>query len=952
MKLLIAGYYGFGNIGDEAILASTLSILHQINEEIEVTVIGGDSEFLEKQYDVQAISWDDDRSTIDAIRTNDSVILGGGGLINDYWGFEPSNLISPSKGGLASYLSIPFFAYLAGKPCMLLSAGVGPFSRAGKDPSIAQSLNLFEILSVRDRYSSHQLTRILDAANITRQVEILIDPAFKIEPIETTKCQEIFRHLSIHNEIVGVNLRFWGNRLMQDELEETIAGALDQYLEENRESVCLFIPFQSVACERLTDDLAVLSNVRDLMLHSERVLLLDQQVTPEEACNLISRCGLFIGMRYHANLFALKSGVPSLGLVYDPKIRELYQFFNQGQFAITEDKWNRKQIYELVNKLPDKNRISGHSSSVNQFIKTGLKRTEDLLTEFLAYQSINEADASGIVERLFNNLNERLSERQKEVQAKDEQILEIVESNRELRGIQAQLEDQLSEYAAQIDGLHSSIVRSKKIIEKLEASLLDVRERNQINIESQKKLINTVSRLENWYEQEKQIRLSIQSTIGFKVLSAFWRLGKALLPEGTLRRKYYYRLRAWFGRTILGKSLNKASGFPLKGSKDQAVSPASMNSIIEHLFFSARENSETRPIIIQSTTQLSPFNAQRSAQFAHELSLRGNPVLYSYWRWVKAAGPEIIEVDQNLMEIPVDLFLGSQDEILNNLREREGLILIEYPNPAFFETLAIASGKGWLIIYDIVDDWEEFNHVGQAPWYDPEFERYLVNTADLVVAVNGKLAQKAREFGASDVQIIPNGYSPGVEVSDIAVELKRGKVTLGYFGHLTSAWFDWDLVMTVAEDRKDWMIHLIGELNPNEYPEVPDNVIFHSKVKQKDLAAYAQNWDVAIVPFKDNPLSRAADPIKSYEYSAMRLPVVMTGCFPPDGAEEWMIRIDNPKLFVNAVEKYKDLDFDNLKIDEFLAGSRWSSRVDQALSSISFGNQRLNWKRALFTAEL
>lgn len=946
MKLLIAGYYGFGNIGDEAILASILKILHQINDEIEITVVGGDKRILEMQYDLHAISWDDDNGVFEGIRSNDYVILGGGGLINDYWGFDIENLL-PSKGGLASYLSIPFYANLAGKPCMLLSAGIGPFTDPDQRASIAEIINLFDVLSVRDRYSYDQLTQLLKSASLTRQVEIVGDPAFIIEPKGTPTNQTSSTELNNPNFRIGLNLRYWGDRLLQDQLEETIAKVLDQYLEIEPVSTCLFIPFQSIGSNPLTDDLSVLTAVRERMVQKDRVSLLEDQLLPEEMCAVIRQCNLFIGMRYHANLFALKSGIPSLGLVYDPKIRELFKFFNQEQFALSMENWNRKNFFELVNKLSEQQETGNPPSSFDQLIEDGLNRTEDLLIEFLSYTSPKETDVTGIYCGIFNRYVKALDDYQIEVADKDIKISELSNANHELNEQVAQLHDTVSEHISKIEDLEFSIHKQKETIEELNEVLQDAQATNQSHIQREKGLREKISRLENWYDQEKRLRLSIQSTIGYKALSMIWRLGGVLLPEGTRRRRLYFRVKKYLRKVLNGIGINRTSGFHLTTSVGQAVSPVVIDQIIGHLFNSNRSNSDTWPIIIQSTTPLSPYNTQRSAQFAHELSLRGNTVLYSYWRWDKVSQPKIEKVDQNLLELPLDLFLGGQEKIINNLKDGEGLLLLEYPNPDFFETLAIASGKGWLLIYDIIDDWEGFHRVGQAPWYDLDFERYLIHFADLVIAVNQQLANKARELGAKEVLIIPNGYDPNIEVSSSKVELDRGTITLGYFGHLTSDWFDWDLVSSIADERDEWLIHLVGESNPTELPELPENIVLHSKVRWSDLAAYAENWDVAIIPFKDIPLSHAADPIKAYEYSALRLPVVMTGCHVPSGAEGWMLRADDYKGFIYAVERLMNLDLNLHAIDEFLAASTWSSRVDHILLSVSCGEQRIEWTRAL-----
>ena len=47
----------------------------------------------------------------------------------------------------------------------------------------------------------------------------------------------------------------------------------------------------------------------------------------------------------------------------------------------------------------------------------------------------------------------------------------------------------------------------------------------------------------------------------------------------------------------------------------------------------------------------------------------------------------------------------------------------------------------------MLDDWEEFHRVGQAIWWDEEFERHLVGACDAVFGINEVLAGRLRDLG-------------------------------------------------------------------------------------------------------------------------------------------------------------------------------------------------------------
>src|SRR5581483_9890458 len=97
-----------------------------------------------------------------------------------------------------------------------------------------------------------------------------------------------------------------------------------------------------------------------------------------------------------------------------------------------------------------------------------------------------------------------------------------------------------------------------------------------------------------------------------------------------------------------------------------------------------------------------------------------------------------------------------------------------------------------------------------AIWFDDPFERHLAATADAVFAINQPLAARVRALGGAGVEVVPNGVRPGIERVREARPLARGTVTLGYFGYLAAAWFDWELVAEVGRARPEWRVYLIG----------------------------------------------------------------------------------------------------------------------------------------------
>jgi glycosyltransferase involved in cell wall biosynthesis len=353
-------------------------------------------------------------------------------------------------------------------------------------------------------------------------------------------------------------------------------------------------------------------------------------------------------------------------------------------------------------------------------------------------------------------------------------------------------------------------------------------------------------------------------------------------------------------------------------------------------------------VAIFSATQLVESEGQRPTQLALALARRGIPVVFVYWRWWEHEWRPQDWLDDGILQIPIDIVARKPEMLTAAFMGLRRTAIFEFPWPGFFATLAAANAAGWVTAYDVLDDWEEFHRVGQAIWYEEPFERHLLTAADAVFAVNAVLGERVRELGAREVEIVGNGLKSGLDHVYAPRPLARGEVTVGYFGYLAGAWFDWELVAEAARRRPRWRFYLIGYGGSPAEVTLPDNVLLLGKQPQSDLAAFAAHWDVAMVPFKDERLAAGADPIKTYEYLAMGLPVVVSGVHPPAGAETLVRRAAGVEAFVEALaaaagERERDVD----ERKAFAAECGWERRLDAMLAALAAGKQRVAEKLAL-----
>jgi O-antigen biosynthesis protein len=97
---------------------------------------------------------------------------------------------------------------------------------------------------------------------------------------------------------------------------------------------------------------------------------------------------------------------------------------------------------------------------------------------------------------------------------------------------------------------------------------------------------------------------------------------------------------------------------------------------------------------------------------------------------------------------------------------------------------------------------------------------------------------------------------------------------IGFYGALGHAWFDVQLMLSVAAMRPDWSFVLIGPSYGDvaEAFEGADNVHLTGEVAWADLPALSADFDVATIPWLLNALTEATDPVKLWEYFAAGKP--------------------------------------------------------------------------------
>jgi len=333
-RIVIAGYYGLGNAGDEAILSGMVRDLRAEVPGADLRVLSLNPDRVHALHGIRAESLRDLPGIIEAIRESDLVILGGGGLLHDYWPLDESQLLTPAHQGLALYLGVPLLAEMLGRPYMLYGLGVGPIRHATSIPLMKTVLDGAERITVRDEISREAIQAVMgEGVDIRHRVEVTADPAFNMRwELASEGTSRKAPMIGKSGPRLGVNLRFWDFGVNPGDWEREVARGLDRWIGEQGGEV-LFIPLQDEGGHRYENDRAICERVRSEMRDPSRAIMLDPGNAFHNLPGILSQCDVVMSMRMHGILFSLLVGVAGLGLAYDPKVEALLARMGMNEYA-------------------------------------------------------------------------------------------------------------------------------------------------------------------------------------------------------------------------------------------------------------------------------------------------------------------------------------------------------------------------------------------------------------------------------------------------------------------------------------------------------------------------------------------------------------------------------------------------------------------------------------------
>lgn len=258
-----------------------------------------------------------------------------------------------------------------------------------------------------------------------------------------------------------------------------------------------------------------------------------------------------------------------------------------------------------------------------------------------------------------------------------------------------------------------------------------------------------------------------------------------------------------------------------------------------------------------------------------------------------------------------------------------GRTLLAIGKPSVFAVELLNRLRDCSSLYDAMDDFPAF-YTGLSRIALMRRESEVARRVCTILVSSSALKARWMNFH-KDVRLVHNGLDHLAlqEVGPIQ-RVSRTKI-FGYVGTIAS-WFDWDWIFALARARSHDEIRLIGPiLTPPNY-KLPSNIkLLPACDHRSSLIAMAQ-FDVGLIPFKENILTLSVDPIKFYEYRGFDLPVISTDF------GEMKFRSGFPRVYL-AKSQTEILDVANSAIQfgknfdaasNFRMENSWERRFDEA----------------------
>lgn len=295
--IILSGYYGFDNLGDDAMLLGIIDSLKEYNPYLKILILSQNPMQTKLRFGHNSINRLNIMKILLGMKKSRLFINGGGNLIQD----------NTSTRSLLYYLGTIWLAKSFGMKVMIYGNGIGPLNKEFDQKLSSMILNKVDVITLREEISNFVLKNI----HVTKpKISITADPAFTLDIDSDIVSKNILFEEAIPatSQLVGYCIRKWPE---DGHAAEELAKIAD-YVSDKYNTKPIFIPMHHPF------DIEAANLIVSKM--KNKAYVISNKYSVSEIMQLISKLDLLIGMRLHSLIFAVKVGVPVIGISYEPKV--------------------------------------------------------------------------------------------------------------------------------------------------------------------------------------------------------------------------------------------------------------------------------------------------------------------------------------------------------------------------------------------------------------------------------------------------------------------------------------------------------------------------------------------------------------------------------------------------------------------------------------------------------
>ena len=410
MKILIIGWFGAGNMGDEAILISELLSLRKKIEGVKFYILSFDPEKTKRLTanipEVRKILRMGSKHNIFRsqflgllmkFREVDAVLIGGGGIFQDIYNFYP----------------IPFFAAMAllarlnNKHLLLYCLGIGPVHSSLGKKLCRLAVKCADMVSVRDSGSKE----LLENLGITREIFVSADPVFLLKAVKTKKVEKVIQVHNLNSKklVIGIcvqDLLFWDNKN-----KEILADTLDTLTTENKAKV-VFLPLGTYRDgwfnKETSDTVDMIASKRLVARMNEKFFIITDELTPQELLAVIGKMDILISMRLHGLIMGITMNVSVVALTYteESKITNLMKRIGQEDSLFDVRKLDKKKLLTRINYLlSEKGGVKRHIKKEVTSLRGEAEKCNEKFYRTLQSEKLRRGERKSLILKYRSKIN-------------------------------------------------------------------------------------------------------------------------------------------------------------------------------------------------------------------------------------------------------------------------------------------------------------------------------------------------------------------------------------------------------------------------------------------------------------------------------------------------------------------------------------------------------------------